>query len=64
LKISLSLPRERYREGSKVLQNPEPIPTLPFEPKAHQPLAEKMEGLIGRINFDIIILSFDCHLIT
>jgi len=48
----------------RIHKNKEPIPTLPFEPKAHQPLAEKMEGLIDRINFDIIILSFDCHLIT
>ena len=33
------------------------MPTLPFEPKAHQPLAEEREGLIGRVNFSNIVLK-------
>ena len=40
------------------------MPTLPFEPKAHQPLAEEKEGLIGKVNFSIIILSIDYKIMT
>jgi len=38
-----------------------PLPPVagrfPFEPKAHQPAAERREGLIGRSNLIFLILS-------
>ena len=50
--ISLSLRKGEIREGSKSSSTKEPIPTLPL----------KIEGLIGKINFDIFILSTGCYI--
>ena len=50
--ISLSLCKGEIRESSKDSANNELIQTLLFEP-----MAEKTEGLICKINLNIIILS-------